>query len=96
MEVEGRITGTFRGGDDDGKILGPTSGQDRVDGSFFDGLNRIVQSEPWLDRDRVMIDQLKSLGIEKGKPFAPTATAKPALATGMDSCYRLRRMCSLP
>ena len=43
----------------------------RYDESFFEGLNRIVQSEPWLDRDRAMIDQLKSLGIEKGKPFAP-------------------------
>ena len=42
MEVEGRITGTFRGGDDDGKILGPTSGQDRVDGSFFDGQPTVV------------------------------------------------------
>ena len=41
--------------------------------SFFEGLDRIVQSEPWLDRDRAMIDQLKSLGIEKGKPFDPDA-----------------------
>ena len=45
----------------------------RYDESFFEGLNRIVQSEPWLDRDRAMIDQLRTLGIEKGKPFAPTA-----------------------
>ena len=30
-----------------------------------------MQSEPWLDRDRAMIDQLKSIGIEKGKPFNP-------------------------
>ena len=51
----------------------------RYDESFFEGLNRIVQSEPWLDRDRVMIDQLKSLGIEKGKPFAPSAATKQAL-----------------
>ena len=51
----------------------------RYDATFFDGLNRIVQSEPWLDRDRVMIDQLKSLGIEKGKPFAPTAATKKVL-----------------
>ena len=43
----------------------------RYDASFFEGLNRIVQSEPWLPRDRAMIDQLKSLGIEKGKPFSP-------------------------
>jgi hypothetical protein len=43
----------------------------RFDSSFFDHLNRIMQSEPWLDRDRAMIDQLRSLGIEKGKAFKP-------------------------
>ena len=45
----------------------------RYDASFFTNLNRMVQSEPWLDRDRAMIDQLRSIGIEKGKPFAPDA-----------------------
>lgn len=59
----------------------------RYDDSFFVGLNRIVQDEPWLDRDRVMIDQLKSIGIEKGKPFAPDATTKQALAKGMDDVH---------
>src|SRR5262245_6910102 len=43
----------------------------RYDASYFENLNRIVQEEPWLERDRAMIDQLKSLGIEKGKPFNP-------------------------
>ena len=43
----------------------------RYDSSFFEHLDRIVQSEPWLDRDRAMIDPLRSLGIEKGKPFKP-------------------------
>jgi hypothetical protein len=38
---------------------------------FFESLNRIVQAEPWLERDKAMIDQLKSIGIEKGKPFDP-------------------------
>lgn len=38
---------------------------------FFQSLDRIVQYEPWLARDRVMIDQLKSIGIEKGKEFNP-------------------------
>jgi hypothetical protein len=45
----------------------------RYDASYFTHLNRIVQDEPWLQRDRAMIDQLKSLGIEKGKPFSPDA-----------------------
>ena len=41
------------------------------DARFFEALNRFVQREPWLERDKVMIDQLKSVGIEKGKPFNP-------------------------
>jgi hypothetical protein len=51
----------------------------RYDESFFEGLNRVVQSEPWLERDRAMIDVLRTLGIEKGKPFAPSADLKQAL-----------------
>ena len=38
---------------------------------FFETLDRFVQREPWLTRDKVMIDQLKTIGIEKGKPFQP-------------------------
>jgi hypothetical protein len=38
---------------------------------FFQALDRVVQQEPWLPRDRAMIDQLKAIGIEKGKPFTP-------------------------
>jgi hypothetical protein len=40
---------------------------------FFQSLDRIVQSEPWQTRDKAMIDQLKSISIEKGKTFAPDA-----------------------
>ncbi|HET9156573.1 MAG TPA: DUF1254 domain-containing protein, partial [Myxococcaceae bacterium] len=36
---------------------------------FFQTLDRVVQREPWLQRDRAMIDPLRSVGIEKGKPF---------------------------
>src|SRR5262249_47736451 len=46
---------------------------------YFQALDRMVQSEPWLERDRAMIDQLKSIGIEKGKAFEPDATALPIL-----------------
>ena len=59
----------------------------RFDDSFFVHLDRIVQSEPWLDRDRVMIDQLKSIGIEKGRPFAPDAATRQALADGMRDAH---------
>ncbi|MBX3417228.1 MAG: DUF1254 domain-containing protein [Pirellulaceae bacterium] len=46
---------------------------------FFESLDRVVQHEPWLERDRVMIDTLKTLGIEKGKPFAPDTAMTKAL-----------------
>jgi hypothetical protein len=45
----------------------------RYDHTFFGNLDRIVQNEPWLQRDRAMIDQLRTIGIEKGKPFNPDA-----------------------
>ena len=48
----------------------------RYDASFFDNLNRVVQEQPWLGRDRAFIDTLKSLGIEKGKSFSPDAATK--------------------
>jgi hypothetical protein len=46
---------------------------------FFQSLDRMVQAEPWLDRDRAMIDQLKSIGIEKGKPFNPDGSTQDPL-----------------
>jgi hypothetical protein len=54
----------------------------RYDASFFENLDRIVQNEPWLQRDRAMIDQLKSLGIEKGKPFNPSPQTTKLLDAG--------------
>ena len=46
---------------------------------FFQSLDRFVQIEPWLTRDKVMIDMLKSIGIEKGKPFNPDARTQDIL-----------------
>ncbi|MFO0814169.1 MAG: DUF1254 domain-containing protein [Gemmatales bacterium] len=46
---------------------------------FFESLNRVIQHEPWLERDRAMIDKLRTLGIEKGKKFAPDAKMVQAL-----------------
>ena len=43
---------------------------------FFQTLDRFVQREPWLARDKAMIDQLKTIGIEKGKPFNPDANTQ--------------------
>ena len=47
---------------------------------FFESLSRIVQAEPWLERDRAMIDSLKTIGIERGKPFRPDAKTKRILS----------------
>lgn len=54
----------------------------KYDASFFDHLNQVVQDNPWLQRDRAMIDQLKSLGIEKGRPFSPDKRTTKLLTAG--------------
>jgi len=51
----------------------------RYDVSFYHSLDRVVQSEPWIERDRAMIDQLRTIGIEKGKPFNPDAKTQDIL-----------------
>lgn len=59
------------------------------DASFFELLNRFVQAEPWLTRDKVMIDSLKTIGIEKGKPFQPDADTKAILAQAAQEAHQL-------
>jgi hypothetical protein len=61
----------------------------KYDASFFALLDRVVQSEPWLPRDRAMIDQLRTIGIEKGKPFAPDEATKKALGEGIKEAQAL-------
>ncbi|NEU09632.1 DUF1254 domain-containing protein [Flavihumibacter sp. R14] len=46
---------------------------------FFELLNQFIQREPWLTRDMAMIDQLRNIGIEKGKTFKPDARTKEIL-----------------
>jgi len=46
---------------------------------FFESLDRVVQNEPWLERDKAMIDLLRSVGIEKGKSFSPDPGATDIL-----------------
>jgi hypothetical protein len=46
---------------------------------FFESLNEMVQAEPWLERDKAMIDPLKTIGIERGKPFNPDAKTRQIL-----------------
>lgn len=52
------------------------------DVAYFRSLDRIIQSEDWLERDRAMIDLVGSLGIEKGKQFQPDENTASALAQG--------------
>jgi len=47
---------------------------------FFQSLDRFVQREPWLERDKAMIDTLKTIGIEQGKPFNPDASTQKILS----------------
>jgi hypothetical protein len=46
---------------------------------FYQSLDRMVQYEPWLLRDKAMIDQLRSVGIDKGKPFQPDSKTQKIL-----------------
>jgi len=76
------------GGDPEDTIMVDAAGQ-LVDArlpwdvSFFAYLADLVQREPWLNRDRVMIDQLATLGIRKGEPFDPEPAVVDALEAGL-------------
>jgi hypothetical protein len=47
--------------------------------SFFENIAKLLNDEPLLERDKVMGGMLASIGIEKGKPFAPKGKVKQAL-----------------
>ena len=51
---------------------------------FWELVNGYVQKEPLADRDRFFYAWLKDLGIEKGKPFKPTADQKKILQQALD------------
>jgi hypothetical protein len=48
----------------------------RFDSTYFESLNRVVQRDTWIERDRAMIDTLRTIGIEKGKPFKPSTQTR--------------------
>lgn len=62
--------------DSDGKLFDATIPYDM---RFFETLDRMVQSQPWIERDRMAINMLKSIGIAKGQPFAPDAATQTIL-----------------
>jgi len=54
---------------------------------FFEMLHRFVQHEPWLVRDKAMIDSLKSIGIEKYKPFEPDKEVRYILIDAVEEAH---------
>ncbi len=65
------------------------SGVIPYDTRFFESLDRMVQAEPWIERDRAMIDPLRSLGIEQGKPFKPDAATTGLLESAAQEALAL-------
>jgi hypothetical protein len=51
--------------------------------AYWESLNEVIQREPVEERDRLIMAQLKFLGIEKGKPFEPDARQKKILGDGV-------------
>jgi hypothetical protein len=47
--------------------------------AFWEGLSNIINQEPVIERDRLMMGMLQPLGIEKGKPFNPDDRQKQIL-----------------
>ncbi len=50
--------------------------------AYFERLNEILQREPVMERDRMMMAMLKPLGIAKGIPFQPDARQRRILDDG--------------
>lgn len=55
---------------------------------FFEVLDQFVQREPWLSRDLVMVDFLKSIGIEKSKSFTADARRKEILNAAIKDAHQ--------
>jgi hypothetical protein len=47
--------------------------------AYWQGLAKIINEEPVHERDRMIMGMLQPLGIEKGKPFAPTERQRQIL-----------------
>jgi hypothetical protein len=67
-----------------GKVFDATI---QYDLSLFESIDRIVQYEPWLTHDKVMVDMLRTVGIVKGKPFAPDAKTQEILESAVAEAH---------
>ena len=62
------------------------------DERHFEDMHEIMSVEPVREHDKVMMGMLKSLGIEKGKPFEPDATARRAMRqAAIDAWFYLQQ-----
>ncbi|GAB4065388.1 DUF1254 domain-containing protein [Ancylobacter sonchi] len=62
------------------------------DGRHFEDMHAILSVEPVREQDKVMMGMLTSLGIQKGKPFTPDATAKRAMEqAAVDAWFYLQQ-----
>jgi hypothetical protein len=52
--------------------------------AYWESLNEFIQREPIMERDRLILAQLRFLGIEKGKPFKPDARQTKILKEGAE------------
>jgi hypothetical protein len=55
---------------------------------FFESLARTIESQPWLERDKAMIDPLKTLGIERGRAFAPDSTTSQIMKEAAEEAHQ--------
>jgi len=57
------------------------------DMTFFTDLNAVIQREPVLKHDKVMMAMLADLGMRRGQPFKPDAETTRALLEGLQRAY---------
>lgn len=55
--------------------------------TFFEDINDYIQDNPIRPQDKIMVNFLKDLGIEKGEPFEPTERQIEAMNEGLVLAY---------
>ncbi|MGW2665165.1 DUF1254 domain-containing protein [Nocardia tengchongensis] len=51
--------------------------------AYWESLNEVIQREPVMDRDRLILGQIRFLGLEKDKDFAPDDRQRKILEQGV-------------
>jgi hypothetical protein len=69
-----------------GKLFDPIV---KFDISFYERLSEMLNEEPVFQRDKMMVTNLRSLGIVKGQPFTPSAKNKAILEQAVADGYKL-------